>query len=72
MRLFLVLGLLLIAGGTYLLWKRPTYSTRRDVVEIGEFKASVREQQSLPMWIGPVLIGLGVGALLAGSRRSGA
>ena len=70
MRLPAIVGIVLIAGGTFLLWKRPTYSTRHDVVEIGEFRASVREQESYPIWIGPGLIGLGVIALLVASRRS--
>lgn len=70
MRLSAIIGIILIAGGTFLLWKRPTYSTRHDVVEIGEFRASVREQQSYPIWIGPGLIGLGVVALVLATRRS--
>jgi hypothetical protein len=65
----MILGLLLILGGTVMLWKRPTYSTRHDVVEIGEFKASLREQETIPLWIGAVLIACGVGCLLVGQRR---
>jgi len=68
MRLLLVVGLILILGGTVLLWKRPTYSTRHDVVEIGEFKASLREQETIPLWIGGVLIAGGVACLLVGQR----
>ena len=68
MRLLLLVGLGLIVGGTYLLYERPTFSRRHDVVEIGDFKASLREQEPVPIWIGPVLIGLGVGALIAGVR----
>lgn len=64
-----ILGLVLILGGTYLLWQRPTYSTRHDMVEIGEFKASYKEQTSVPLWIGAVLIAGGVGCLLVGQRR---
>lgn len=68
MRLFPVLGVILIVGGTILLWKRPSYSTRRDVVEIGEFKASLQQQEGVPLWIGAGLIAVGVGCLLV--RRS--
>jgi drug/metabolite transporter (DMT)-like permease len=69
MRVFTVVGVALILGGTALLWKRPTYSTRHDVVEIGEFKASLRERETIPLWIGAVLIAGGVGCLLASQRR---
>lgn len=64
-----LLGVVLVLGGTFLLWKRPTYSTRHDLVEIGEFKASYQEQTTFPLWIGTVLIAGGVGCLLAGQRR---
>lgn len=70
MRLSVLVGIALIAGGTFMLWKRPTYSKRHDVVEIGEFRASMREQESLPIWIGPGLIAIGVVALLVGARGS--
>lgn len=68
MRLLTLLSVLLIGAGTFLLWKRPSYSQRRDVLEVGDFKASVRTEESLPLWIGPTLIAVGVGALLAATR----
>jgi hypothetical protein len=68
MRLLPIVGIALILGGTALLWKRPTYSTRHDVVEIGQFKASLREQEAIPLWVGAVLIAGGAACLLAGQR----
>lgn len=64
MRFFPALGVILIAAGTFLLWKRPSYSTRRDVVEIGEFKASLQQQEGVPLWVGVAVIAVGVGCLL--------
>jgi hypothetical protein len=69
MRFVPVAGVILIAAGTFLLWKRPSYSTRRDVVEIGEFKASLQQQEGVPLWVGAAIIALGVGCLLVGGRR---
>jgi hypothetical protein len=69
MRLLPLAGIALIILGTVILWKRPTYPTRRDVVEIGEFKASLQEQQTIPLWVGAAVIGTGVVCLLAGQRR---
>jgi hypothetical protein len=68
MRLLPFVGIVLILGGTVLLWRRPTYSTRHDVVEIGEFKASLREQEAIPLWVGAALIAGGVACLLVGQR----
>ncbi len=70
MRLAPLVGVILIAAGGFLLWKRPTYSTRRDVVEIGEFKASVKQEEGIPLWIGGALLGAGVICLLVPGRRS--
>ncbi len=68
MRALTVVGILLIGAGTFLLWKRPSYSQRRDVLEVGEFKASIRTEEALPVWIGPTLIAVGVGTLLLATR----
>lgn len=69
MRIASLVGVLLVAAGGYLLWKRPTYSTRQDVVQIGDFKASVKQQQGIPLWVGGGLLALGVACLLLPSRR---
>lgn len=66
-----IIGIALIVLGVFVLWKRPTYSTRRNVVEIGEFKASVDEQESIPPWWGVAGVGAGVALLLAGGRTRG-
>lgn len=68
MRALTVVAILLIGAGTFLLWKRPSYSQRRDVLEVGEFKASIRTEEALPVWIGPTLIAVGVGTLLLATR----
>lgn len=70
MRLLQVLGVVLIIGGAAILWMHPTYRTRQDVVTIGDLKASVEEQEGVPLWIGAAAVGGGVVLLLAASRRS--
>jgi hypothetical protein len=68
MRVLQLVGVLLIVAGALLLWKRPSYKTREDVVRIGEFKASVQQEQSVPPWLGLAGIGAGVALLLIGTR----
>jgi len=70
-RLLQVVGVGLIVGGAALLWKHPTWRTRKDVVTIGDLKASVEQQAGIPLWIGAAAVGGGVVLLLAASRRSG-
>ena len=69
MGLLRLIGVLFVIGGAILLWKRPTYTTHRNVMQIGELKATVDEQQSIPPWIGGAAVGVGLALLLAGGRR---
>jgi hypothetical protein len=64
-----IVGLLLIVAGVFVLWKRPMYATKKDVVEIGDFKATVDQREAVPAWLGGVSIGVGVILLLAGARK---
>ncbi len=69
MRPLQIVALLLIAASVFVLWKRPTYSTRQNVIELGDFKASVDERESIPVWLGAVGAGAGVVLLLAAGRK---
>ena len=65
-----IIGLILIIAGIFVLWKRPTYATKKNVIELGDFKATVDEQEAVPAWLGAVSIGAGVVLLLTGTRKS--
>jgi len=67
-----IVGLVLIIAGIFVLWQRPTYATKKNVIELGDFKASVDEREAVPAWLGAVGIGAGVMLLIAGSRKSSA
>ena len=69
MKLQRVIGVLLIVAGVFVLWKRPTYATREDVVRIGDFKASVDERQAVPPWLGVAGVAAGVILLLVAERK---
>jgi hypothetical protein len=71
MRALQVLGMVLVLAGVVMLWKRPTYRSRKDVVRIGDVKASVEEETGIPLWIGAAAAGAGVALLVVGSRRRG-
>ncbi len=69
MRPLQIVALLLIAASVFVLWKRPTYTTRQNVIELGDFKASVDERESIPVWLGAVGVGAGVVLLLVAGRK---
>ncbi|HET9294051.1 MAG TPA: hypothetical protein VFO06_07125 [Gemmatimonadales bacterium] len=71
MRSSQILGLLLILAGVVLLWLRPAYTTKKNVLEIGDVKASVDEEQRIPKWVGGVAIGAGLVLIVGAARRQG-
>ena len=72
MKITQIVGLVLIIAGIFVLWQRPTYETKKDVIEIGDLKASVDQKESVPVWVGAVGIGVGIILLLTGARKSAA
>ncbi len=71
MRIGQLLGVILILAGVFILWRRPTYPTRHDVVKIGDFQATMDQEEAIPAWWGAAAAGAGVVLLLAGSRQQG-
>jgi hypothetical protein len=69
MRIGTILGIILLAAGAYVMIGGPSYQTRHTVVEVSDFKASVREIHAVPQWMGAVAIGAGVVILVATWRR---
>jgi hypothetical protein len=68
--LSIILGIVLIALGTLVVSGRPTIKSERNVLEVGEFKAAVSEEERLlPPWVGLLAIGGGVALLVAGARK---
>jgi hypothetical protein len=71
MKLGVVLGLLLIALGTWIVSGHATYKSKRQMFEVGDMKASVTEVHTIPAWAGYASLVSGVALLLvaAGRRR---
>ena len=69
MRLGVLLGVILVALGAWAATGNATYKTKRDVLTVGDFKASVREEHQVPPWVGYLAIGAGIVVLMATVRR---
>ena len=63
MRIGTMLGTLLLLLGAYIGLRGLNYTSRRSVVEVGDFKASVQEERNLPPWIGGALAVVGAGLI---------
>jgi hypothetical protein len=69
MRIALIVGVLLIAGGLYVLIKSPSYSQDKPILKVGSLEAKVTEEHVIPPWLGGVALAAGVVLVVAGMRR---
>jgi hypothetical protein len=69
MRLLQIVGLILLIAAGYILIKGVSYTSQRNVLEVGDFKAQVEEKRSIPPWVTGTIAGLGLALLVVGSRR---
>jgi hypothetical protein len=69
MRPLSLIGILLLAVGAFILFRGATYSSRDEVLKVGDLKASVESKKAVPTWAGGVAIVAGVVLLAAGMKR---
>ncbi len=69
MRLPLIAGILLVLAGGFVLVNGGSFTTRRDVLKLGDVKVSAEEQHPIQPWIAGAAIVAGVALVAAGARR---
>ena len=69
MRPFIVAGIVLLGLGAFLLVRGGTFTSRKDVLKVGDVKITANERQSIPPWVGGVALLVGAGLLVAGVRQ---
>jgi hypothetical protein len=62
--LFVILGAVVLIGG-------GRFTTRREVLKVGDVSLSATERRSVPAWAGALAIGVGVILVLSALRRPG-
>ena len=50
-------------------WGQLNFTQDKEVVKIGGLSASVKEEKSVPQWIGGVGVLVGLGLIVAGAMR---
>lgn len=71
MRPLSLVGIALICVGAFLLIRGGTFSSRRDVLKVGDLKVTANEEQTIPPWVGGVAIIAGAVVVAAGMRQRG-
>ena len=69
MRPLSLAGIALICVGAFLLIRGGTFTTRRDVLDVGDVTLTANEKQTIPPWVGGVAIIAGVVVVAAGMRQ---
>jgi hypothetical protein len=69
MRPLTIAGILLIAFGAFILLRGASFTSRRDVLKVGDVKVTADEQRSIPPWAGWLAVVGGGAMAVAGARR---
>jgi hypothetical protein len=69
MRAPIIVGALIIGLGAFVLLRGANFTSRRDVLKVGDVKITADQQQSVPPWAGAAAIVAGVAIIVAGARR---
>ena len=71
MRVGILVGVLLLGFGVWAATGHATYKRSRNVLQVGDLKAEVKEENAVPAWVGYCAIGAGVLVLVAsaGTRK---
>ncbi|MGN6517938.1 MAG: hypothetical protein ACTHK2_00755 [Dokdonella sp.] len=66
---FILAGIILVALGAAAFTGKLDFTHDKEVVKIGELSASVKEEKSVPQWLGGLGVVVGIGLLAAGALR---
>ncbi|MBX3698082.1 MAG: hypothetical protein R3F08_07985 [Dokdonella sp.] len=72
MRMGLIIaGILLIAVGAAAFTGNLNFSKDKEVLKVGDFSATVKQEKTVPQWIGGIGALVGLGLVAAGAMRKG-
>lgn len=64
-----IAGIILIVLGGFLLIRGGSFTTKKDVLKIGDLKVTADERRSVPPWAAGLGIAVGAALLYSGARR---
>jgi hypothetical protein len=69
MRQSLIAGIVLVCLGLFVLLRGASFTSKRDVLEVGEVKITADQKQSIPPWAGGAAVVVGAVLIVAGARK---
>jgi hypothetical protein len=71
MRPSFLIGVILLVLGGFVLFRGLSFTSKREVVKVGDLRASVDEQHMVPAWVGGLALAAGLGLIVVGvSKRA--
>ncbi|HET9031823.1 MAG TPA: hypothetical protein VFN25_02850 [Dokdonella sp.] len=65
----IIAGILLIAIGAAAFTGNLNFTENKEVLKVGEFSATVKQEKTVPQWLGGAGALLGLGLVVAGAMR---
>lgn len=69
MRPLILVGIVVFGLGAFVLLRGASFTSKRDVLQVGDVKITADQQQSVPPWLGGVAMVAGVVLIVAGARK---
>jgi hypothetical protein len=64
-----LIGIVLLVLGAFIVFRGMSYSSRDEVLKVGDVKASVESKKAIPTWAGGLAIVAGIALLATGMKR---
>lgn len=71
MRPSLLAGLVLVVVGGFLLVRGGSFTSRENVLSVGDLQITAEERQTIPSWVGVGALVAGLVVIVAGVRKRG-
>ena len=71
MKISAIVGIVLILAGAFLLFTGGSFTSRRDVLDVGGLTITAEEKRPISPWVGAAAIIGGLALVIQGARRSG-
>ena len=69
MRPLSLIGIVLLAVGAYLTFTGGSYTSKEEVLNVGDVRLEAEQKKAIPTWVGGVAIVAGVVLIAAGMKR---
>ena len=64
-----LIGIVLLVLGAFVVFRGMSYSSRDEVLKVGDVEASVESKKAVPTWAGGLAIVAGIALLATGMKR---